>query len=200
MAKLLFRSDPGTECMERSHKHELLLAISALSALTCSRPAEPANERETLPSRDLAAPIQTDTTSYVLVRKDRGWQTEIPFRFKNVAEDTLYIINCNGAFTVALERKVREEWRLFWSAIINGCFSPPITIAPGDTLFTPWIVWGAAPAGNAGPAFADTTFDGVYRLVWQNILFHYDPQRSALGDSVPVRYRVSNDFVLRVTR
>ena len=186
--------------MRSSGKHALVVAISMLGVLSCSKPAEPARENQSALDPDRTAPIQTDSTSYLLVREERGWRADIPFRFRNVATDTIYIVNCNGAFSVALEQKAAQGWRPFWSPIINGCFSPPLTVAPGDTRSVPWIVWGAAPGGNVGPAFADTTFDGVYRFVWQNVLFNYEPQRESLGDTVPLRFRVSNEFALQVKR
>src|SRR5688572_23848127 len=132
--------------MRSSRRHALVMAISMLGVLSCSKPAEPARENQTSPDRDRTAPIQLDST-HLLVREERGWRADIPFTLRNVAADTIYILNCNGAFAVAVEKKAAEGWRPFWSPIINGCFSPPLTVAPGDSRSVPWIVWGAAPGG-----------------------------------------------------
>jgi hypothetical protein len=144
-----------------------------------------------------SVPIRTDTTEYFLGRDARGWGTRIPFRFTNLAADTAYAVNCNRATSIALEKKESTGWRVVWAPITNGCLSAPITIPPGKTFDDSVALWGAPPGGNVGPEFADTVFDGTYRLVWWNLVFHYSAENVPFGDTIPVRYRASNEFSLR---
>jgi hypothetical protein len=114
--------------------------------------------------------------------------------------DTLYAVNCNGATSMALEKKEPDGWRVVWAPLINGCLSPPIIIAPGALLEDTLALWGAQPGRNIGPEFTDTAFGGSYRLIWWNLVFHYDPDRSGFGDTVPTKHRTSNELELGVTR
>src|SRR5688500_13577977 len=100
--------------------------LAALTVPSCSPPAQEPAEAESGAARDSTAPIQTDKTSYVLVRDSLGWGTQMNFRFTNVTTDTLYAVNCNGATSVAVEREDSTGWTTFWAPITNACLSPPI--------------------------------------------------------------------------
>jgi hypothetical protein len=172
-------------------------ATSLALAFACSacRGAEVAERPASEPDlRDPTAPIQTDTTIYTLTEDSIGWGTALALSFRNVTPDTLYAINCNGALTLAVERRDAADWSLFLAPMTNGCLSAPVVVAPGDSLGIPWTIYGARPGSNAGPQFADSTFTGDFRLVWWNLVSHYDVARRELGDSVPLRFRVSNTF------
>jgi hypothetical protein len=167
-----------------------------LVAFGCSSD-QPPPPGQALPTRDPSAPIQTDTTTYALVRDSLGWEARMALRFTNTSPDTLYAVNCNGALTLAVERQSGAGWDLFWAPLTNACLSPPLVIPPGGSYQTPWSIWGAPPGTNVGPQFADMIFDDTYRLVWWNLLAHYDTGRRELGDSVSLEYRRSNEFLLR---
>lgn len=57
----------------------------------------------------------------VIEGKDFRWESiggyiksvKLPFAFKNLLEDTLYIVNCNGAFSPVLEKKTATGWEIF---------------------------------------------------------------------------------------
>ena len=149
------------------------------------------------PRNDPGAPIQTDRPAYLLVRDDQGWGARIPFEFTNPAPDTLYAINCNGAITLALEKKAASEWEMFWMPMTNACLSPPVVIPPGGAFRDTVDLWGAPPGGNVGPEFRTTDLTGTYRLIWANLVSHYSDGIPQLGDTVPTAYRVSNEFELR---
>jgi hypothetical protein len=177
------------------HTRTASALLAAAVVLACS--ACGGSERtDDAPEAAEAAPLRTNATSYVLIADSIGWGAQVMLNFRNTAEDTLYAVNCNGALTFALERDGPSGWAVVLAPATNGCLSPPITIAPGETFITPWGIYGARPGGNAGPQFADSTFGGGYRLVWWNLRFHYDPEREQMGDTVPLRYRVSNVFGL----
>src|SRR5688572_20029191 len=115
----------------------LLVCQGACSQVDAPNEESPASSS----SRDLSAPIQTDTIAYLLVRDGVGWRAEVPFEFRNTFSDTLFAINCNGALTVAVQHKDEAGWHPFWAPLTNGCFSPPITIPPGGRLRLPWTIW-----------------------------------------------------------
>jgi hypothetical protein len=182
------------------------LLLVALGPVGCTKPDRPAEPRES-PAVAAAPPLRTDRIAYELTPTDHGWQTQMQLALRNEASDTLYAINCNGAATIALEARSADPaildtgadgWSVVLPPMTNGCLSQPLVIPPGATFTLPWILGGARPGTNAGPAFPDTAFAGPHRLVWWNLVFHYDPTRRELGDSVPLRYRLSNEFTLRV--
>jgi hypothetical protein len=174
------------------------------SLLWCTLAFISCSDGRTPPEREVAsqpvaevAPIRTFSDSYTLVRDGVGWKASIPLRFKNTARDTTYFVNCNGAHTIALQRLGANGWESFWHPITNGCLSPPIVLAADDSLSMTWVIWGAAPGGNAGPTFPDTTFAGQFRLLWTNVVLNYNPRPGRLGDSLPTAQRVSAPFTLK---
>ena len=177
-----------------------LVSALLLVATACSRPDAPPADAPAAADEGPTPPIRTDTTVFALTRDSLGWSAELPLAFLNVTADTLYAINCNGALTLAVERREGAAWTTFWAPMTNACLSPPVTIAPGAVLALDYAVWGAPPNTNVGPAFADTTFAGTYRLVWWNLVSRYDTDRPQFGDTVAVADRVSNEFTWEVAR
>ena len=177
----------------------VLLALLA-SLPSCGRAGDtdldPASDEARVVARDSSAPIRTDAASYRLVWDDRGWSATIPFEFTNPAADTLYAVNCNGAIAVALERKEGTAWSTFWVPMMNACLSPPVVIPPGQLHRDTVELWGAPPGGNMGPEFRSADVEGTYRLIWTNLVSHYDDRAAGFGDTVPAAYRHSNDFQL----
>ncbi|HEX6160754.1 MAG TPA: hypothetical protein VF111_11350, partial [Thermoanaerobaculia bacterium] len=57
-----------------------------------------------------AAPIRTDRSSYLLTNGPRGPEATIVATLRAPAGQTLYIVNCNGASSVTLQRKVGDGW------------------------------------------------------------------------------------------
>lgn len=149
----------------------------------------------TPPDRDITAPIQTDTMFYSLREDWVGLATEIPFRYRNLTANTLYIVNCRGQLPPVLDKLVGTGWERFWTPVLLACLSPPIVIEPRGVLVDTLHLWGALPGHNAGPEFKSDDVEGVYRIVMQQVVFNYE-DRPGFGDPVPLEYRVSNLFVL----
>jgi hypothetical protein len=170
----------------------LVLSCTACSPDEPPAPGQPPAEAAPRPPE----PLRTDAPSYQLVRDGVGWRTEITAEFLNTYPDTLHAINCNGALTVAVEKREEAGWTTFWAPMTNACLSPPVTVPPGEAITLPLTIWGAPPGSDAGPQFADTTFAGSYRLLWWNLVSGYDATRGDMGDTIPLRYRVSNEFSL----
>jgi hypothetical protein len=162
--------------------------MALLGAIACAPPDT---------ARKQTTAIETDTSVYTLTRDSLGWGTSIRYSFTNSSADTMYAVNCNGSITVALERKEGTEWQTFWAPLINGCLTPPIVTPPGTGVEARLELWGAPPGGNVGPEFRDTIFDGTYRLVWWNLVTHYNTDSPGFGDTIPLVHRVSNEFTLK---
>ena len=177
---------------------KLLLTSALILLASCSDNDMPPSQTAAS-TQEPAYAIQTDTTVYWLASDNGGWRADLQFQFRNVTADTAYAINCNRALTLALEKYDSTGWNLFWAPLTNLCLSPPVIVAPGAAFDTTYAVWGAAPGGNAGPAFRDTSFLGTYRLVWRNLVHRYDPNRGGFGDTLATEHRVSNEFVLSNT-
>ena len=146
--------------------------------------------------RDTAEAIQTDRLTYILTRRSMGWETTIPFTFRNRTSDTVYLVWCNGSLEMLIQERSPTGWTHFWGPFVPDCLSPPPTIAPGSTWNDTLRVWGAIP-NTMLPAFPDTTFAGVYRLVWNNPVLAFGSGRNGNGIPLPLEQRTSNSFSLR---
>ncbi len=152
------------------------------------------------PTRDTRAPVQTDTTSYLLVRDWVGWKTDIRVTWRNLSADTLYLVNCNGGTGLKLQKETGSSWSTFWTPVMLLCLSPPLRIAPGAIFADTVHIWGAEPGHNAAPEFPSRQVEGVFRLVWTEVVYHYTDRGSNFGDAVPLEFRYSNSFRLSQAR
>lgn len=145
------------------------------------------------------APIRTSATSYTLHATGGGYGVDIPIRFHNVTGRTLYIVNCHSILVPVLEKRVGDAWQPWWSGVTPLCLSPPIVIRPGEVLERTLPVWGALPGRNTMPAWEDQQIEGTYRIVMTSVVFNYRDSAATpgFGESVPLEYRVSNEFELR---
>ena len=139
--------------------------------------------------------LVTDGPSYVLRAEGLGWRVEIPYTFTNRTGGPVYLVNCNGAFAIRLDRLVHNAWKEAWSPILPLCLSAPIVIAEGATFRTTLHVWGARPNENAGPQFDASNPAGTYRIVWVGAVSRYQDELP-FGPELPLEARVSNAFEL----
>jgi hypothetical protein len=173
-----------------------MLVFPALGGCEGDGPTLAPPEPEVPPDveRDTTAPIQTDTTFYTLREDWEGLATEIALRWENQAEDTLYITVCFN-FVPTLEKKVDGAWEEYWNPGSLACSGPPIVIEPGAVLVDTVHVWGALPGDDVWPQFKSDDVEGVYRIVIHSVFWQTEDWQG-VGDQVPLRYRVSNPFVL----
>ena len=142
--------------------------------------------------------LVTDSSTYTLRFDDPGWTTTIGFSYR-VGPDTVYIVNCNGAILLNLQKRDGGGWRDAWYAEGDQCLSEPIVLLPGEVFRSDVHIWGA-PAGT--PGFNDFMVDGVegeFRLVWPQPVLRYGASggTGVFGDTLPLVDRVSNAFTLR---
>jgi hypothetical protein len=141
-------------------------------------------------------PIQTDSVFYALRPDGPGWATTIGFSYRNSDSDTVYVVNCNGAILMNLQKRVAGEWIDSWYAEGNDCLSPPVVIPPGEVFRGEIAVWGGEPGNSSFNTFRLTPIDGEYRLLWHRPVYHYNPRQGSFGDTLPLEGRVSNPFTL----
>lgn len=170
-----------------------LLLACTISLSACSDDAdEAASEEGEMQGvaeifRDSLA-VTLDQERYVAGAVEGIHGIAINHRFTNRTTDTLYLVNCNGAFGVSLEREVDGEWQNAWSPPIPACLSSPIVIEPGGrhpgSLVVP-VVAEADPVDGVVP--------GIYRLMWGSILPSWS-DAGPLAEAIPVEERTSEPF------
>lgn len=172
--------------------------VALLLFIACRDPAVDRRSEDHVP--EAASPAHHFTTSdsvYTLRRDGPGWVTWIGFAFRN-GGDTIYVVNCNGAITMFLQKRVGGGWQDALHMASDACLSPPIVIAPGETLHDSVAMWGAEATTPSVNTFLVTEVDGEYRLVWHQLVRNYDPEPlSEFGDTLPLTERVSAPFSLR---
>ena len=140
------------------------------------------------------APVRTDRSAYVVGDGVTGEAT-IVTALRAPADQTLYIMNCNGASGVSLQRRVGDEWVSAWAVAMNACLSPPIVVAPGEE-HTTTIELRADAANVAHPN--RRLESGTYRVVWSGVLTSFDQDRRGFGPELPLEKRVSSPFRIDV--
>ncbi|HEX6096403.1 MAG TPA: hypothetical protein VF432_08780 [Thermoanaerobaculia bacterium] len=143
-----------------------------------------------------AAPIRTDRSSYVLTNGSQGPETTIVATLRAPADQTLYILNCNGASGLTMQRRSGEEWVYSWVISMAACMSPPIVVPPGGEHTGRLALHeraGAVPEPVGGRLVS-----GTYRMVWTGVLTSFDPNTEGFGPELPMEQRVSAPFTIQV--
>jgi hypothetical protein len=143
-------------------------------------------------------PIRTSAAEYTMTRGSQGYEVRIPFVFTNRTSDTVYVVNCNGATALELQREQNGAWTTVWSPVLPACLSEPIRIAGGAEYAGTVDVWAGDRDSDTYPQFDVDDLDGEYRIRWGGVHSSYDPDGSPFGIDVPEAQRVSNTFRLRL--
>lgn len=188
-----------------------LIVVLVLTA--CSRPADrspvetasgktapPVKTPPPVKAPDVpAAGIRTDRTAYVLTPGKHGLETTIVATLRAPADQTLYILNCNGGISATLQRKVGDEW--VW-ALLTGmaaCMSPPIIVPPGGE-YTKSLHVNEAAGTIRDPQGGTMLQSGTYRVVWTGVLTSFNPKGGPDfgGPELPLEQRVSAPITIEV--
>ena len=164
----------------------LVAAIFVASVLGCSHPTAPWHQDPLL---------QTSQLEYNLLPEMGGWSAQLEYQFTNETGGTVFIPNCRGSFSLRLERLENREWQSAWEPVLTLCNSSSIEIPPNDSKAFVLRLWGAAPGQNVAPRFSRSDPAGVYRIVWIDARSSLKAE-SALGEPIPLKYRLSNKFNL----
>ena len=147
------------------------------------------------PSDDSPHLLQTEEVRYQLRPDWVGLAVDIPYVFENRTGAPVYLVNCNGAFPLRLERLEGAGWIPAWGPGINHCLSHPIIIDAGAVFPDTLRVWGALPGGDVGPQFDVSDPTGTYRIVWMAALSSFQ-NHLPFGPEIPLAHRISNSFLL----
>ncbi len=117
-------------------------------------------------------------------------QHTIHFRIAAPRSRALYLDNCLGQITWALEHQQSGDWVTVWGPEILQCHAPPIEIAAGTVLEFHKAI--TAPPGKLLPGSS-------YRLVVDGLYFTHEPTHGTSDHSVniqvPHAFRVSQPFI-----
>jgi len=143
------------------------------------------------------APARTDRSAYVVDDGVAGDAT-IVTTLRAPADQPLYIMNCNGASGVSLQRRVGEEWVYAWAVAMAACLSPPIVVPPGEEHTA--TIELRADAANVVHTLNGRLESGTYRVVWSGVLTSFDPDVRGFGPELAFEKRVSAPFRIDVSR
>ena len=166
--------------------------------IACKEPAKPTPPppapKAQAPLPD--APVRTDRTRYVLAEGPFGPETTIVTTFRAPADRRVYLVNCNGAFALGLQRLDGDRWVDAWGAEMNACLSAPIVIPAGRQHSGTMTVASGADAVVSGRRTERRIVSGTYRAVWYGVLTSFDFKRRPFGDELPLEQRSSAPFVI----
>lgn len=182
----------------RCSKIPSILFALGFAILGCRAAGEPpAVAVDEPPAAPVDAPIQVDRTQYAFENGPYGPEIRIAATFTAPADQTVYLVNCNGAITTGLQRLVGDRWIDAWIATTNSCLSPPIEIPPRGVRTEKIVV---APGPVIYPANATQLESGTYRAVFHNALTSFDPNARPFGPDLPLEERVSAPFTVAAPR
>lgn len=177
----------------------LTLLLPALLLGGCTKPVEsPAPVKTTAPAEAPSpspAPVRTDRSSYVLTNGPRGPEATIVTTLRAPADQSLYLVNCNGATGVNLQRQVGDEWVYAWTVMMNACLSPPIVVPPNGE-HTARVYLHEHSGGVTYPERARMIESGTYRVIWTGVLTSSDT--NGRGPELPLEQRVSAPIAIEV--
>jgi hypothetical protein len=142
------------------------------------------------------APIRTNRSSYVVTGGSEGPESTIVATLHAPADQTLYILNCNGATGLTMQRKEGDQWVYGWMITMAACMSPPIVVPPGGEHTGRLLLHeraGAVPEPVGGRLVS-----GTYRMVWTGVLTGFDSNKEGYGPELPMERRVSAPFTIQV--
>ena len=165
-------------------------ALALVVLLSCARELAPPRASKT------EARVRTDRSHYVLRPGRFGPETTIATTLEAPADKTIYVMNCNGALSLGLQRRVGDLWVNAWVAEINGCASAPIAIPPGGRHAGTMTPLSRAEAPDPSQRTETLLGPGTYRAVWHGVFTSFDPRAPARGEELPLEQRVSAPFTI----
>lgn len=178
------------------------LALIALVITGCAGPAEraPRDGTDTLSATDPPVnAMRTARTDYSLHETMHGYESTIAYAFTNDFIDTVYVVNCNGDVSPALQRRTPSgEWEDWWIPPTLACLSPPLRIARGSSYSDSLRVVITPHDSAYFQHLRSSAMPDTFRLIWHQALVSYEDTHSSFGDQLPIEQRVSNPFVMRL--
>jgi hypothetical protein len=207
MPRAAFRDSPargsltGSPIASLDSVKPIALATVLVLLGACTRRVEPPPVRAPAPAEKSvtapAAPIRTDRSHYVLTNGPRGREATIVSTFRAPDAHPVYIVNCNGALSASLQRKVGDEWVYAWTVAMNACLSPPLVVPAGGEQ-TSSIHLHENAGGVPYPRGAKMIESGTYRVIWTGVLTSFDADERGFGPELPLEQRISEPITIEV--
>jgi len=178
----------------------LALRFVPLALLLCAacsgEPAEAPEARGPEAQAD-AQHFVVDSTAYTLEPDGAALRASIGYTFRNPLRETISVVNCNGHVVMDLQQREAGSWRTVLPGMTNACLSPPLEIAPGDSIAGRYEVWAALPGHPSLPTFATDRLEGEFRLIWHQPRLNYAGDIRNFGDTLSIADRTTGPFELR---
>lgn len=174
----------------------IVIAVLALALVlgACTRdeaPVQPPHPPERRAVAATRAPVVTDRPRYVMQEGPFGPEATIVSTYTAPADHDVYLLNCNGAFAVGLQRPIGEKWEHVWLPAMNACMSAPIVIRAGESRQAMIVVDSGVDAAVSSRRSGTKIASGTYRVIWHGLLGAYDPNAKPPEMDLPVEQRVS---------
>ena len=102
--------------------------------------------------------LETDASTYELVRHEYGFTVSIPYTFTNRTGGAVYLTNCGGQLRLHLEREDGGDWHSAWAPILAACQSSSIVIEEDELWVDTLEVWGGLPGCNCLPRWPPSSY------------------------------------------
>ena len=190
--------------MKMLHASAMLLALFVAG---CAGPSDrptrdgvdSSSEADTSSQERSTSAMRTTQTEYALRESSYGYETTIAYTYTNSFVDTVYVVNCNGDVSPALQRQTTTgEWEDWWIPATNACLSPPVRVAHGERYSDSLRVIIASHDSATYRYVRSPSMPGTFRLIWHKALASYDYSHMSFDDEMPIEQRVSNPFVMRL--
>lgn len=170
----------------------LLAAFACRSNITALR-GDPLSDS----APDVPA-IVPDGTEFLLQSGQDVLSGVIPFTFTNHSDQPASIPNCNGTYSLVLEKESNDSWvKALSGDMMMGCLSSPIVIAPGGVMVDTLRIIAGHQGSITYPQFIDKPAGNIYRLSIARVYWDYDEDEGR-GLLLPEGLRTSNNFTIRV--
>ena len=151
------------------------LPLFLVVAADVAPPAErPSPEVEVVATPVMTAPVVTDRNAYQLVEGHFRPEATMVSSFTGPKDQTVYLMNCNGALSAGLQRKVGNAREEAWTAETNSGLSV--------------ISREHRPLSS-----------GTYRMAWYVVYTSFDRDARPFGEELPLGQRVSAPFTIEVS-
>ena len=141
--------------------------------------------------------IRTEKQNYTLSQSGETLALSINMTYTNRTFKPTFLLTCNGAFSMVLEKSVDGNWVQAYGSAAPDCLGPVLTIKKNGQHHYTLNVLAFIPSSENSPKFQVDNVSGTYRLVW-TVYKTLNPEgyqpASGWGPLLPLEQRVSNNF------
>lgn len=164
----------------------------SLTFLRCEAEPRPQQRAPVTPDEArVEQAVRTDREKYEMRDGPFGPEAAIVTTFRAPRERNVWVVNCNGAINVGLQRLDGSRWVDAWAPEMNACFSTSIELAAGEERTYAITIVSRADAPDPSQRTEQRIESGTYRVVWYGVLTSFDREAFKEGKELPVEQRVS---------